>query len=192
MDPYLKITQNKNNMQKDNYIPQADRKKILLIGDHLFAFSGVGRILKEIVIHTAHHFNWVELAGSIKTPDQGKIFDVSADINKEAGIEDASVKLYPVNEYGSPQILREVMKLEKPDAIMFMSDPRFYLWLYNMEDELRSKIPLVHLNIWDSTPTPMFNSAYYESTDMLLGISKQTVNINKMVLDGVGVPYKEI
>ena len=30
----------------------------------------------------------------------------------------------------------------------------------------------------------MYNSAYYESCDLLMGISKQTVNINKLVLQG--------
>ena len=167
---------------KENYIPQKDRRKILLIGDDLRAYSGVGRILKEIVIHTSHHFNWVELAGSIKTPDQGKIFDISADINKEAGIEDASVKLYPVCDYGTSQILREVMKLEKPDALMLMGDPRMFLWVFSMEDEIRSKIPIIWNNIWDDVLSPAYNGPYYESTDLLMGISKQTVNINKMVL----------
>ena len=74
------------------------------------------------------------------------------------------------------------MNLEKPDAIMIMSDPRWYIWLFNMEDEIRKTIPISYLNIWDSIPYPMFNSEYYESCDLLMGISKQTVHINEMVL----------
>jgi hypothetical protein len=38
------------------------------------------------------------------------------------------------------------------------------------------------LNIWDDYPAPLYNKEFYESCDALLGISKQTVNINKLVL----------
>ena len=45
------------------------------------------------------------------------------------------------------------------------------------------KIPIVYLNIWDDYPAPRYNEAFYESCDaLLMGISKQTVNINKIVL----------
>jgi glycosyltransferase involved in cell wall biosynthesis len=51
-----------------------------------------------------------------------------------------------------------------------------------MENEIRRKIPIAYLNIWDDYPAPMYNKEYYESCDALFGISKQTVNINKIVL----------
>jgi glycosyltransferase involved in cell wall biosynthesis len=41
---------------------------------------------------------------------------------------------------------------------------------------------MVYLNIWDDLPAPMYNESYYESCDTLLAISKQTENINKIVL----------
>ena len=31
----------------------------------------------------------------------------------------------------------------------------------------------------------MYNKPFYEACDLLMGISKQTVNINKLVLEGV-------
>ncbi len=34
-----------------------------------------------------------------------------------------------------------------------------------------------------SQAKPLYNKAYYEACDLLMGISKQTVNINKLVLD---------
>jgi hypothetical protein len=42
--------------------------------------------------------------------------------------------------------------------------------------------PIVYLNIWDDYPAPYYNQAFYEACDALFGISKQTVNINKLVL----------
>ena len=47
---------------------------------------------------------------------------------------------------------------------------------------LENTSPIVYLNIWDDYPAPIYNKAYYESCDLLMGISKQTVNINKLVL----------
>ena len=51
-----------------------------------------------------------------------------------------------------------------------------------MEQEIRKKFQLAYLNIWDDYPAPMYNKPYYEACDLLMGISKQTVNINKLVL----------
>ena len=48
--------------------------------------------------------------------------------------------------------------------------------------KLENQFLLIYLNIWDDYPAPLYNKAFYESCDALLGISKQTVNINKIVL----------
>ena len=56
------------------------------------------------------------------------------------------------------------------------------MWLFQIENEIRKEIPIAYLNIWDDYPAPMYNRPFYESCDALLGISKQTVNINKLVL----------
>jgi hypothetical protein len=168
---------------KEGYLPKDQRKKILLITDDIRLPSGVGNVGREIVIHTAHHYNWVNLGAAINHPDIGKRFDISTDTNHNAGIEDASVFLYPNNGYGDANLLRNILKIEKPDAIMLITDPRYFAWLFSIENEIRKEIPIIYLNIWDDLPAPYYNKAFYESCDALLGISKQTVNINKLVLD---------
>ena len=167
---------------KDGYIPKEQRKKILLLTDDIRLPSGVGNVGKEIVIHTSHRYNWVNLGAAIGHPDAGKRFDVSGDTNNAAGIEDASVMIYPNNGYGDPNLLRTIINIEKPDAIMLITDPRYFAWLFSIENEIRKKLPIIYLNIWDDLPAPYYNKAFYESCDALLGISKQTVNINKLVL----------
>ncbi len=172
-------------MNKDfKYLPKDKRKKILLICDDIRVHSGVATVAKEIVIHTAHHFNWVQMAGAIKHPEKGKTLDVSQSTNEVANISDASVFLYPQDGYGTPDELRKIIALEKPDAIMLFTDPRYFIWVFNMEHEIRKQIPITYLNIWDDYPAPMYNRPYYEACDLLMGISKQTVNINKIVLEG--------
>ena len=167
---------------KKGYIKKEDRKKILLLTDDIRVHSGVAQIGRETVMHTAHRYNWVQLAGAIKHPDMGKIQDLSSDTNKEMGIEDSSVILYPCNGYGDEKLVRMVIEREKPDAILLITDPRYFEWLFNMEDEIRSQIPITYLNIWDDLPAPMYNQEFYDSCDALFGISKQTKNINEMVL----------
>jgi len=167
---------------KEGYLPQADRKKILLLCDDIRMTSGISTIAREIVIGTAHRFNWVNLGGAINHPEQGKRFDINSDTNKYAEIEDASVTLYPISGYGDPFFLKQLIELEKPDALMMFTDPRYWVWLFQMEHELRKKLPIIYLNIWDDLPYPMYNKSFYESCDGLLAISKQTENINRCVL----------
>jgi hypothetical protein len=178
--------------EKFGYIPKDQRKKILLICDDIRVHSGVATVAKEIVIHTAHHFNWVNLGGAINHPEAGKRFDLSQSTNETTGLTDSSVTLYPVHEYGNPDLLRQIIKLEKPDAIMLITDPRYFIWLFAMENEIRKNIPITYLNIWDNFPCPIWNLPFYESCDMLLAISKQTKLINKLVLEHGNVPYRDL
>jgi hypothetical protein len=164
------------------YLPPEQRKKILLICDDIRVHSGVATVGREVVIHTSHHFNWVNIAGSIQHPEVGKRLDLSKSTDEVAGIEDSSVILYPANDYGGPDMLRQVIQMEKPDAIMLITDPRYFTWLFAIENEIRKDIPITYLNIWDDYPAPLYNKAFYEACDLLMGISKQTVNINNIVL----------
>ena len=168
------------------YLPPEKRKKIMLITDDIRVHSGVATVGREIVIHTAQHFNWVNIGGAVKHPDEGKRMDLSEDTNKTTGLTDSSVILYPVSGYGNPNILRQLIEIEKPDAIMLITDPRYFVWLFQLENEIRKQIPIVYLNIWDDYPAPLYNQPYYEACDLLMGISKQTVNINQIVLGDKG------
>jgi len=164
------------------YVPKEERKKILLMCDDIRTHSGIGTIAKEIVLHTTHHYNWVNVGAAIKHPEHGKRVDISEETNRLAGLSDSSVVVYPNNGYGDSNLLRRLLKLEKPDAIFIFTDPRYWTWLFQIENEIRKNIPIIYLNIWDDYPAPMYNKTYYESCDLLMGISKQTVNINKLVL----------
>ena len=165
------------------YIPPQDRKKIMLICDDIRVHSGVATVAKEIVIHTAQHFNWVNLGGAINHPDAGQRLDLSQSTNETTGLTDSSVIMYPVHDYGNPDILRQLIKIEQPDAIMLITDPRYFVWLFAMENEIRKTIPIAYLNIWDDYPAPMYNLPFYEACDLLMGISKQTVKNYKKLLE---------
>ena len=172
----------KSVVNMEGYIPQSERKKILLLCDDLRTHSGIGTIAKEMVLHTCHRYNWVQLGAAIKHPEQGKTIDLSEETNRISNLSDSNVKIYPNSGYGDSAIIRKLIKAEEPDAIFIFTDPRYWSWLFQMENEIRRKVPIIYLNIWDDYPAPMYNKTYYESCDLLMGISKQTVNINKLVL----------
>ena len=86
------------------------KKKILLLSDDLRMSSGVGTMSREIVMGTIKEYDWVQVAGAIKHPDAGKIVDLNQATREETGIEDAYLKLYPVDGYGSQELLRTLIK----------------------------------------------------------------------------------
>jgi len=165
------------------------KKKILLLSDDLRMHSGIATQAKEFVMGTLSKYDWVQIGGAVNHPDEGKVVDMNAAVRNEFGIEDGYLKIYPISGYGNPDILREIMEIEKPDAILHFTDPRFWVWMYNMEHEIRQHIPILYYNIWDDLPDPLYNTNFYRSSDTLLSISKQTYGINKRILSKFG--YKE-
>ena len=157
------------------------KKKILLLSDDLRMSSGVGTMSKEFVLGTIHHYDWAQMGGAIKHPEEGKVFNMDENIRKETGVKDAKLTIYPISGYGNQELLRDVMRREKPDAILHYTDPRFWGWLYDMEHELRQEIPIFYYNIWDDWPAPKYNELFYESCDLIMNISKQTVAIVREV-----------
>ena len=157
------------------------KKKILLLSDDLRMSSGVGTVSKNFVLGTLHKYDWVQAGGAIKHPEEGKIVDMNESIRKDTGIEDACLKIYPISGYGNQELVRQLINIEKPDAILHYTDPRFWVWLYQMEHEIRQQIPIFYYNIWDDLPYPRYNENFYESSDLIMNISKQTVNIVEQV-----------
>jgi len=157
------------------------KKKIMLLSDDLRMSSGVGTVSKNFVLGTIHKYDWVQLGGAIKHPEEGKIVDMNESVRKDTGVKDANLKIYPISGYGNQELLRNVINIEKPDALMHYTDPRFWVWLYQMEHEIRQQIPIFYYNIWDDLPYPRWNENFYESSDLIMNISKQTVNIVEQV-----------
>ena len=158
-----------------------NKKKILLLSDDLRMSSGIVTMSKEFVLGTIHHYDWVQIGGAIKHPENGKVVEMKDSVKTETGVEDGYLKIYPTDGYGNPDLLRQIMSIEKPDAIMHYTDPRFWTWLYQMEHEIRQEMPIFYYNIWDDWPAPQYNEFFYESSDLIMNISKQTVAIVKQV-----------
>jgi glycosyltransferase involved in cell wall biosynthesis len=157
------------------------KKKILLLSDDLRMASGIANVSKQLVLGTVDKYDWVQLGAAIKHPEAGKVLDLNDSVRQQTGVKDASVKIYPSDGYGNPDVIRQLLMIEKPDAILHFTDPRYWIWLYEMEHEVRQTCPLFFYHIWDDLPDPKYNRDYYESCDWLGCISKQTYGIVKRV-----------
>ncbi len=155
-----------------------EKKKILIIADSPLVPSGVGTQTKymiESLIKTGK-YKFLCLAGAIKHQDY-RLRKV------EPWFDDWLIM--PVDGYGNPDVIRSLMRDYKPDLLWFMTDPRFYTWLWDMENEIRPNIPMVYYHVWDNYPLPDFNKKFYDSNDFVATISKVTDDIVKKVSPNV-------
>tara|TARA_B100000131_G_scaffold87140_1_gene83990 strand:+ start:260 stop:1519 length:1260 start_codon:yes stop_codon:yes gene_type:complete len=156
--------------------------KILTLGDHPLLPSGVGiqsRYIIEALLNSGK-FQVVSLGGAITHPN----YDPSQ--TKEYG-EDWTI--FPVDGYGDKDRVRSILRYEKPDILWFMTDPRYWEWLWMCENEIRPLVPMVYYHVWDNYPYPKFNKDWYESTDVIATISKVTSDIVQNVTPNVWEQY---
>ena len=65
----------------------------------------------------------MQLAGALKHPDEGQgPVDFSETFIKAGAPKDSRVKIYPSTGYGNPQLLRNIIRAESPDAIIHFTD----------------------------------------------------------------------
>ena len=151
----------------------SEKKKILVISDHPMAPSGVGTQTKYIInalIRTGK-YKFICLGGAVKHPN----YEPQRITDKDWDEDDWIV--HPVNGYGTDEMIRSLIWSERPDMLWFMTDPRFYPWLWQIENEVRPHMPMVYYHVWDNYPVPKYNKKWYDSTDVIVSISKVTHDI---------------
>ena len=144
--------------------------KVLTLGDHPLSPSGVGSQTKyvcEALLNTKK-FSIISLGGAIKHKDYRPV-------RVEPYLDDW--RIIPVDGYGTKEMIRSLLRNEKPDILWIMTDPRFWGWLWEMENEIRPLCPIVYYHVWDNYPVPMFNRKFYISNDVVATISKLTNDI---------------
>jgi len=156
--------------------------KIMTLSDHPLSPSGVAhqtKLMIDAMVKTGK-FEFVCLGGAIKHEDYQPMR------TSEWG-ED--VVIVPIDGYGNPDMIRSFIRTEKPDILWFMTDPRFFGWLWEIEDEIRPVVPMMYYHVWDNLPYPTFNRPYYDSNDAIVTISKVTDDIVRNVAPEVECIY---
>ena len=144
--------------------------KVLMLSDHPMAPSGVGTQTKNVIeaLLKTGRYQIRSFGGAVKH------HDYNPQKTEEYGDD---FIIYPVDGYGSQESIRSILWAEKPDILWFMTDPRFYGWLWDIENEIRDVIPMVYYHVWDNYPYPNYNKNFYNSTDVIVSISKVTHDI---------------
>ena len=140
------------------------KKKILMLSDHALSTSGVGvqsRFLINGLVDTGK-YTFRQFGAAVKHQDY-RVKKVS---------DDFIIK--PTDGFGTPEMLRLALATENPDLILIFTDPRFFHWLFAMEDEIHQVCPIAYWHVWDNKPYPKFNDMYYEATDLLACHSHHT------------------
>ena len=143
------------------------KKKILIISDHALSPTGVGVQTKYLVegLLKIGEYEILQLGAAIKHQNY----------NTVKVCEDFYIK--PIDGFGNSNLLRSVLINEQPDALIIFSDPRFFEWLFKMEEEIHQFCPILWWHVWDNLPTPDFNEWMYDSIDKINCISYLTYTI---------------
>jgi len=158
------------------------KTKVLVLSDHPLSPSGVGTQTKymiEAMLKTGK-YRFLCLGGAMKHHDY-------TPVKVEPYPEDWVI--FPVDGYGTQEMLRSLINQQKPDILWFMTDPRFYGWLWEIENEIRAAVPMVYYHVWDNYPYPQYNKPWYQSNDVVVTISKVTSDIVRTIAPEVEEHY---
>lgn len=133
------------------------KKKVLILSDHALSTSGVGTQTRHLVNGLLAKGGWTfrQFGAAVKHSDYRTVV-----VN-----EDFVIK--PIDGFGNRDLLRVTLATEKPDLLLIFTDPRFFIWLFEMEDEIHQICPIAWWHVWDNLPYPSFNAPLYEATDLI-------------------------
>jgi len=153
--------------------------KILAIGDDCRMFSGIANQTRKI------------LSGLHKTGWEAVQIGFANQPRSTTPVYEEGIKIYPCTSqegYNDPWTFRDIFEKEKPDILWLFNDPRFYTWLFDIDNEYRPHTRVVYWHLWDNYPFPKFNLKWYKCVDHIVAISELT---HKMLNEN-GVPCEYI
>ena len=135
------------------------KKKIVVLSDHALCTSGVGVQTRHLIEGLLNRYpgEWTfrQFGAAVKHSNYDTVM-----VN-----DDFIIK--PIDGFGDPDLLRLTLATEKPDLLLLFTDPRFFIWLFEMEDEIHQVCPIAWWHVWDNYPIPDYNSPLYEATDLI-------------------------
>lgn len=162
------------------------KTKILTLSDHPLSPSGVAHqtkiMIKGLLDKHPGEYQFFCLGGAMKHTDYNQMV-----VDEKKYDQDWIIQ--PVDHYGNPEMIRSILRTYRPDVVWFMTDPRFYEWLWNMDSEIRTHVPMIYYHVWDNYPYPDFNKKWYMANDKVVSISKVTSDIVQTVAPDVDEEY---
>tara|TARA_R110002020_G_scaffold37124_4_gene112000 strand:+ start:35534 stop:36778 length:1245 start_codon:yes stop_codon:yes gene_type:complete len=146
-----------------------EKKKILALSDHALSTSGVGCQSRHLFLGLVDKGEWTirQFGAAMKHTDY-----------RTAVVNDDFI-IKPIDGFGDRDLLRITLATERPDILFIFTDPRFFIWLFEMEDEVHQICPIAWWHVWDNYPYPKFNKPLYSSTDLINCHSHMTYTMIK-------------
>lgn len=146
-----------------------DKKTILMLTDHPLSTSGVGTQSRWLIngLLGTGKYSFRVFGGAVRHDNYDNVV-----VNPDFIIK-------PTNGFGDKNLLRKSLAQIKPDALLLFTDPRFFIWVWEMEEEIHQMCPITYWHLWDNHPWPEFNRPLYESTDLINCINYPTYEMVK-------------
>jgi len=150
------------------------KHKIVMLSDHALSTSGVGCQSRFLINGLIDKGCWSvrQFGAAIKHDNYDTVC-----VN-----EDFIIK--PIDGFGNRELLLQTLATEVPDVLLIFTDPRFFIWLFEMEDEIHDVCPIAYWHVWDNYPSPEFNRSLYDSTDLINCHSHLTYEIVSKMAPG--------
>jgi glycosyltransferase involved in cell wall biosynthesis len=133
------------------------KKKILMLSDHALSTSGVGCQSRYLIDGLLKKGCWsVRQFGAAMKHDNDDVVVVNQDF-----------VIKPIAGFGNRDMLIQTLAAEKPDVLLLFTDPRFFIYIWEMHDEVEKVCPIAYWHVWDNRPAPKFNRVLYEATDLV-------------------------
>lgn len=149
-----------------------NKKTFLLLSDDIRTFSGVANQSRNLLFGLKEKgYNCIQIGAGKhnKGKRQPELWN--------------DIKIYPSENYGNQRLVETIISLENPDYLMIFTDPRYWMWLFQFEDSIRSRVPLLYYHLWDNEPYPHYNKLFYKSCDWIGCINKQSVTFAEETTD---------
>lgn len=140
-----------------------------MLSDHPLSTSGVGTQSRWLIhgLVATGKYSFKCFGGAVKHENYDTVT-----INPDFVIK-------PTNGFGDRNLLRKTLAQLQPDALMLFTDPRFFIWVWEMQDEIQQICPIAYWHLWDNPPWPEFNRVLYESNDLINCINYPTYEMVK-------------
>ena len=90
----------------------------------------------------------------------------------------------PIDGFGNREMLLQTLATEKPDVLFLFTDPRFFIYIWEMHDEINKICPIAYWHVWDNRPAPEYNRVLYEATDLVNCHSHLTYEMVNEIVPG--------
>lgn len=133
------------------------KRKILMLSDHALSTSGVGCQSRFLIDGLLKKGTWtVRQFGAAMKHTNYDVVKVTDDF-----------VIRPIDGFGNREMILQTIATEKPDVLLLFTDPRFFIYIWEMHDEINEICPIAYWHVWDNRPTPQFNRVLYEATDLI-------------------------